>query len=88
MSERLPHDLNCLTISELQKHAAVMMDKQTRDYYNEVSVQHQKGLADTGNSFNGRVPILAVHSRRTWTLTPNIVFDPEFCGMYQKSIPA
>ena len=36
MSERLPHDLNCLTISELQKHAAVMMDKQTRDYYNEV----------------------------------------------------
>ncbi|KAG9591374.1 S-2-hydroxy-acid oxidase-like protein, partial [Aureobasidium melanogenum] len=35
MSERLPHDLNCLTISELQKHAAVMMDKQTRDYYNE-----------------------------------------------------
>lgn len=37
MSERLPHDLNCLTISELQKHAAVMMDKQTRDYYNEVS---------------------------------------------------
>jgi hypothetical protein len=37
MTERLPHDLNCLTISELQKHAAVMMDKQTRDYYNEVS---------------------------------------------------
>ncbi|KAI5194459.1 L-lactate dehydrogenase [Aureobasidium subglaciale] len=37
MSERLPHDLNCLTISELQKHAAVMMDKQTRDYYNEGS---------------------------------------------------
>jgi (S)-2-hydroxy-acid oxidase len=37
MTERLPHDLNCLTITELQKHAAVMMDKQTRDYYNEVS---------------------------------------------------
>ncbi len=28
-------DLNCLTIKELEKHAAVMMDKQTRDYYNE-----------------------------------------------------
>ena len=32
----MPHDLNCLTIEELQKLAAVRMDKQTRDYYNEV----------------------------------------------------
>ena len=30
-----PHDLNCLTIAELGKHAALRMDKQTRDYYNE-----------------------------------------------------
>ncbi|KAL1798146.1 hypothetical protein ACET3X_002183 [Alternaria dauci] len=30
-----PHDLNCLTISELEKLAAERMDKQTRDYYNE-----------------------------------------------------
>jgi hypothetical protein len=30
------HDLKCLTIEELEKHAAQMMDKQTRDYYNEV----------------------------------------------------
>lgn len=30
-----PHDLNCLTIAELEKHAALRMDKQTRDYYNE-----------------------------------------------------
>ncbi|KAL1306848.1 hypothetical protein AAFC00_005503 [Neodothiora populina] len=29
------HDLNCLTIEELEKHAATLMDKQTRDYYNE-----------------------------------------------------
>ncbi|KAK5126752.1 hypothetical protein LTR85_009686 [Meristemomyces frigidus] len=29
------HDLNCLTIDELEKHAYNMMDKQTRDYYNE-----------------------------------------------------
>jgi len=29
------HDLNCLTIDELQAHAHTMMDKQTRDYYNE-----------------------------------------------------
>ncbi|KAH5392157.1 hypothetical protein HBI26_225410 [Parastagonospora nodorum] len=29
------HDLNCLTINELQKLAAERMDKQTRDYYNE-----------------------------------------------------
>jgi len=31
------HDLNCLTIKELEQHAAQIMDKQTRDYYNEVS---------------------------------------------------
>lgn len=30
-----PHDLNCLTIAELEKLAAVRMNKQTRDYYNE-----------------------------------------------------
>ncbi|KAK3177235.1 hypothetical protein OEA41_008564 [Lepraria neglecta] len=30
-----PHDLNCLTIKELEKHAELRMDKQTRDYYNE-----------------------------------------------------
>ena len=30
-----PHDLNCLTIQELEKHAELRMDKQTRDYYNE-----------------------------------------------------
>ncbi|GAB7338632.1 hypothetical protein MBLNU457_5365t1 [Dothideomycetes sp. NU457] len=29
------HDLNCLTISELEALAAERMDKQTRDYYNE-----------------------------------------------------
>ena len=29
------HDLNCLTIDELEQQARVLMDKQTRDYYNE-----------------------------------------------------
>lgn len=29
------HDLDCLTIEELEKHAYNLMDKQTRDYYNE-----------------------------------------------------
>ena len=29
------HDLNCLTIEELEEHAFHSMDKQTRDYYNE-----------------------------------------------------
>jgi (S)-2-hydroxy-acid oxidase len=29
------HDLNCLTIEELEQHARNLMDKQTRDYYNE-----------------------------------------------------
>lgn len=32
-----PHDLNCLTIAELEAHAARLMNKQTRDYYNEGS---------------------------------------------------
>ena len=35
MSGPTPHDLNCLTISELEALAAPRMDKQTRDYYNE-----------------------------------------------------
>ena len=30
-----PHDLNCLTIKELEQQASLRMDKQTRDYYNE-----------------------------------------------------
>lgn len=29
------HDLNCLTIKELELLARERMDKQTRDYYNE-----------------------------------------------------
>lgn len=29
------HDLNCLSIAELEKHAYHRMDQQTRDYYNE-----------------------------------------------------
>lgn len=33
--EEKPHDLDCLTIAELEKHAALRMNKQTRDYYNE-----------------------------------------------------
>lgn len=35
MANSKAHDLNCLTISELQALAAERMDKQTRDYYNE-----------------------------------------------------
>lgn len=34
-SSRPKHDLNCLSIAELEKLAATRMDKQTRDYYNE-----------------------------------------------------
>ena len=35
MAAESGHDLNCLTISELEKLAETRMDKQTRDYYNE-----------------------------------------------------
>ncbi|OAL00189.1 S-2-hydroxy-acid oxidase-like protein [Phaeosphaeriaceae sp. SRC1lsM3a] len=35
MANSKAHDLNCLTIAELEKLAAERMDKQTRDYYNE-----------------------------------------------------
>lgn len=31
----VPHDLECLTIAELEKHAAHRMTKQTKDYYDE-----------------------------------------------------
>jgi (S)-2-hydroxy-acid oxidase len=35
MSKSTPHDLECLTIDQLEIIAADRMDKQTRDYYNE-----------------------------------------------------
>ncbi|KAI4247657.1 MAG: hypothetical protein L6R42_009550 [Xanthoria sp. 1 TBL-2021] len=35
MATQQPHDLDCLTIAELERHAEQRMDKQTRDYYNE-----------------------------------------------------
>ena len=35
MAGQQEHDLDCLTIAELEKHAEQRMDKQTRDYYNE-----------------------------------------------------
>lgn len=35
MTYNTPHDLNCLTIGELESLAAARMNKQTRDYYNE-----------------------------------------------------
>lgn len=35
MAKPVGHDLNCLTITELEAHAHTLMDKQTRDYYNE-----------------------------------------------------
>ncbi|KAL8800201.1 MAG: hypothetical protein Q9200_007322 [Gallowayella weberi] len=35
MAAQQGHDLNCLTIKELEKHAEQLMNKQTRDYYNE-----------------------------------------------------
>ncbi|KAI8943285.1 hypothetical protein NX059_001305 [Plenodomus lindquistii] len=35
MANSKDHDLNCLTIGELEVLAAERMDKQTRDYYNE-----------------------------------------------------
>ena len=40
---KTPHDLNCLTISELEKLAAERMDKQTRDYYNEGALGSHPG---------------------------------------------
>ncbi|TKA32561.1 hypothetical protein B0A50_01669 [Salinomyces thailandicus] len=35
MAKGNQHDLDCLTIDELEQHAYHLMDKQTRDYYNE-----------------------------------------------------
>jgi (S)-2-hydroxy-acid oxidase len=35
MSPAMEHDVNCLSINELERLATERMDKQTRDYYNE-----------------------------------------------------
>lgn len=35
MSSEMKHDVNCLSINELERLATERMDKQTRDYYNE-----------------------------------------------------
>ncbi|KAF2023377.1 FMN-dependent alpha-hydroxy acid dehydrogenase [Setomelanomma holmii] len=44
------HDLDCLTIAELEKLAAERMDKQTRDYYNE-GADHGSTLAENMSAY-------------------------------------
>ena len=39
------HDLNCLNIKELEVLARERMDKQTRDYYNEVGSEAVSSFA-------------------------------------------
>jgi (S)-2-hydroxy-acid oxidase len=53
-------DLNCLTITELEKLAAERMDKQTRDYYNEG--------ADDGSKLNENTFAYNKYRIRSWVL--------------------
>lgn len=50
-SHNEPHDLNCLTIDELEAHAFNLMDKQTRDYYNE-GADSGSTLAENSSAYN------------------------------------
>jgi (S)-2-hydroxy-acid oxidase len=45
------HDLQCLTIEELEEHARSMMDKQTRDYYNE-GADSNSTLRENNTAYN------------------------------------
>lgn len=78
----MPVDLNCLTIEELEKHAAVRMDKQTRDYYNEVSfvssLSHRRHLILTSSP---RAPTRAALSARTSLPFKNTVSALAFSAM-------
>jgi (S)-2-hydroxy-acid oxidase len=51
-----PHDLDCLTIAELERHAAQRMTKQTRDYYDEG--------ADSGSTLRENVSAYAKYRIR------------------------
>ena len=58
-----PHDLNCLTIAELEAHAEKMMNKQTRDYYNEG--------ADSGTTLREN---LSAYSK--YRIRPRVCYQP------------
>ncbi|KAK5085312.1 hypothetical protein LTR05_004595 [Lithohypha guttulata] len=51
MAHSTEHDLNCLTIAELEKIARDRMDKQTRDYYNE-GADSGSTLAENQSAYN------------------------------------
>ncbi|EMC94354.1 hypothetical protein BAUCODRAFT_35563 [Baudoinia panamericana UAMH 10762] len=56
------HDLNCLSIEELERHAYNMMDKQTRDYYNEG--------ADSGSTLRENI-----EAYRKYRIRPRVLRD-------------
>lgn len=74
------HDLNCLTITELEHHAYNLMDKQTRDYYNEG--------ADSGSTLRENIDAYGKYRIRPRVLrdVSNIDTSVEIFG-YKSSIP-
>ncbi|KAK6435803.1 hypothetical protein LTR95_008003 [Oleoguttula sp. CCFEE 5521] len=63
-----PHDLNCLTIAELEAIAHTRMDKQTRDYYNEG--------ADSGSTLKENLSAYAKYRIRPRVLRDVSSIDP------------
>lgn len=76
----VPHDLQCLTISELETIAAQKMDKQTRDYYNEG--------ADSGSTLRENISAFQKYRIRPRVLRDISQLDPsvEIWG-YKSSLP-
>lgn len=75
------HDLNCLTIAELEAHAHNMMDKQTRDYYNEG--------ADAGSTLRENSSAYAKYRIRPRVLrdVSNIDTSVEIFGGFKNALP-
>jgi len=74
------HDLKCLTIADLEKHAADRMDKQTRDYYNEG--------ADSGSTLRENIDAYKKYRIRPRVLRDVSVIDTSVDIFGQKnSIP-
>lgn len=75
-----PHDLQCLTIKELEAIAATKMDKQTRDYYNEG--------ADSGSTLRENMDAFKKYRIRPRVLRDISQLDPsvEIFG-YKSSLP-
>ncbi|KAM0716909.1 hypothetical protein Q7P37_006761 [Cladosporium fusiforme] len=68
MADKKVHDINCLTIAELEAIAHNKMDKQTRDYYNEG--------ADSGSTLRENISAFEKYRIRPRVLRDVSAIDP------------